>query len=176
MGASDRLAFDILADEDRAWLRGLPGTAEPAPGVLAFHGSPDDDLCYLLETVDPAASDALRQATDQEVMERLGDLVDRFEVFACGHTHLQRTRRLANGSMLVNPGSVGWQAYEDDSPVPHRVEAGSPQARYTVIDGNAGGWGAEERCVDYDYDDAIKLAVRNGREDVANAIRTGRVV
>ncbi|WGD38408.1 metallophosphoesterase family protein [Lysinibacter sp. HNR] len=87
MGASDRLAFDLLTYDDRERPAGLPVTVEPAPGVLAFHGSPDDDLCYLLHTVDSAVPDSLREANDQEVLERLGASTDRFEVFVCGHTH-----------------------------------------------------------------------------------------
>src|SRR4051812_474203 len=52
MGASDRLAHDTITDRHRAWLAGLPMTLEVADGVLAFHGTPTDDLLYLLETVD----------------------------------------------------------------------------------------------------------------------------
>ena len=53
MGASDRHAHDSLADPHRAWLASLPLTLEVAPGALAFHGSPTDDLTYLLDTVTP---------------------------------------------------------------------------------------------------------------------------
>ncbi|WP_022900323.1 metallophosphoesterase family protein [Humibacter albus] len=175
MGLSDRLASHVLTDDDRAWLDTLPARLEIAPGVLAFHGAPDDDLCYLLETVDAGARNALRQASDDEVVERLGASAGQYDLYACGHTHLQRTRWLRDGSLIVNPGSVGWPAYEDDAPVPHRVEAGSPHARYTVIEKDAGGWHAEERRVDYDLAAAVTLAHGNGRPDVAHALRTGFV-
>ncbi|QDZ16124.1 metallophosphoesterase family protein [Humibacter ginsenosidimutans] len=175
MGASDRLAFDLLSGDDLLWLAALPATLEPAHGVLAFHGAPDDDLCYLLEAVDPAADDALRQATDGEVVERLGASFGHYELFVCGHTHVQRTRRLPGGALVVNPGSVGWPAYADDLPAPHRVQARSPRARYTVVEKDAAGWRIDERAIDYDYDAAIVLALRNGRPDVAHALRTGFV-
>lgn len=176
MGASDRLASDQLTDSDRAWLSSLPTRLEFASGALAFHGAPDDDLCYLLETVtDDDTANHLREATDEEVVGRLGASVGRYRLFACGHTHLQRSRVLADGSVVVNPGSVGWPAYEDDAPAPHRVEAGSPQARYSIVERSDDGWTVEHCAMDYDYDAAIALAHRNSRPDVAHALRTGLV-
>ncbi|GAB3804257.1 metallophosphoesterase family protein [Humibacter antri] len=175
MSASDRLASGVLTSEDRAWLSGLPVRLEPVPGVLAFHGAPEDDLCYLLETVDSHAEDSLRAATNEEIAARLGEWAGRFELYVCGHTHLQRTRRLPDGALVVNPGSVGWPAYEDDAPVHHLVQARSPQARYTLVERGPEGWSAEERAIDYDYRAAIDLAFRNGRPDVAHALRTGMV-
>jgi hypothetical protein len=47
---------------------------------------------------------------------------------------LQRAVRLPGGSLVVNPGSVGWPAYDDDRPAPPVMEAGSPHARYAVVD------------------------------------------
>lgn len=175
MGPSDRLAYDVLLADDREWLLALPTRLEIAPGALAFHGSPDDDLRYLLETVDPDSPDGLRQATEAEIIEGLGDGGGRYELYVCGHTHLQRTRVLGGGALVVNPGSVGWPAYQDDAPAPHRVQAGSPQARYTIVERQPSGWVVDERAVDYDYEGAIALAHANGRPDVAHALRTGRV-
>lgn len=51
MGASDRLAHETISDAQRAWMASLPLILELAEGVLAFHGSPTNDLTYLLETV-----------------------------------------------------------------------------------------------------------------------------
>ncbi len=112
--------------------------------MLGFHGSPDDDLQYLLETVTP---DGLRQATDDEVVERLGDAYGSYALFLCGHTHLQRTRRLPDGSLVVNPGSVGWPAYIGDAPYPHSVEAGTPHARFAVLDGIGATWQVSQHAV-----------------------------
>ena len=44
MSASDRLAHDTITDVHRFWLASLPLTLEVADGVLAFHGSPTNDL------------------------------------------------------------------------------------------------------------------------------------
>jgi predicted phosphodiesterase len=168
---SDRYAFDRLTSQDLDWLAALPACIEPADGVLAFHGSPTDDLCYLLETSTP---DGLREATDSEVAERLGDALGRWRLYLCGHTHLQRTRRLADGALVVNPGSVGMPAFTSEVPYPHVAEAGTPHARYAVVDDANGSWRAELRLVAYDHEAAALIAQRNGRPDLAHVMRTGR--
>jgi len=170
MGASDRLAHETVSDAQRAWLASLPLTLELVGGVLAFHGSPTNDLTYLLETVEPAGA---RPATEQEVLDRLGDAVD-WPLLPCGHTHLQRMMRLPNCATVVNPGSVGWPAYDDDEPYPHVMEAGTPHARYAVVDDVTGRWEVDFRAVTYDWEHAAGVAEGNGRPDVARALRTGR--
>jgi predicted phosphodiesterase len=170
MGVSDRLAHESIDDRHRAWLAGLPRTLEVGDGVLAFHGSPTDDLVYLLETVDPSGA---RPATEAEVVERLGAAAH-VPLLLCGHTHLQRSMRLATGAFVVNPGSVGWPAYDDDHPYPHVMEAGTPHARYAVVDDRSGRWEVAFRSVGYDWDAAARIADGNGRPDVARALRTGR--
>ena len=159
------------ADRHREWLARLPLTLQPAEGVLAFHGSPTDDLVYLLESVGP---DGARPATRDEVIERLGATAD-VPLLLCGHTHLQRSMRLPTGALVVNPGSVGWPAYDDDRPYPHVMEAGTPHARYAVADDGSGRWDVEFHAVDYDWERAATIAESNGRADVARALRTGRV-
>jgi predicted phosphodiesterase len=171
MGASDRLAHDSLTDRHREWLAGLPLTLQPAEGVLAFHGSPTDDLVYLLESVGP---DGAGPATRDDVVERLGAAAD-LPLLLCGHTHLQRSMRLPTGALVVNPGSVGWPAYDDDRPHPHVMEAGTPHARYAVADDGSGRWDVEFHAVDYDWERAATIAESNGQADVARALRTGRV-
>jgi len=76
---------------------------------------------------------------------------------------------------VLNPGSVGWPAYDDDHPHPHVIEAGTPHARYAIADDRAGTWAAEFRAVSYDWDGAARIAEGNDRLDVARALRTGRI-
>jgi predicted phosphodiesterase len=171
MGASDRLAHESITDRHREWMAGLPLTLEVADGVLAFHGSPTDDLVYLLETVDESGA---RPATESEVLGRLGNSAG-MPLLLCGHTHLQRSMHLTTGALVVNPGSVGWPAYDDDHPYPHVMEAGTPHARYAIADDAGGQWRVDLRTVDYDWDQAAAMAEANGRPDVARALRTGRV-
>ena len=66
----------------------------------------------------------------------------------CGHTHTPRIARVVHdeghdstgATLVVNPGSVGVPAYDDDHPHEHRVETGSPHARWALIERDAGGW------------------------------------
>jgi predicted phosphodiesterase len=169
-GMADRLTARVLTARHREWMASLPMTLEPAPGVLAFHGSPTDDLQYLLHTVEKSG---VRPASVAEVRQRVGD-VSAYRLLLCGHTHIAGSLQLPGGPLVVNPGSVGWPAYTDDQPYEHEMAAGSPRARYAVVDDVSGGWQVEFRSVDYPWDEAARLAEGFGRADVARALRTGR--
>jgi predicted phosphodiesterase len=169
LGASDRHAAERLAPAQRAWLAALPATMWPAPGLLCVHGTPASDLEYLLETVTPAG---LRAAAAEEVAARLGEVAA--ELVLCGHSHLPREVRLGL-LRVVNPGSVGLPAYDDDHPWPHVVENGTPQARYALVGHGSTGWTVELRAVDYDWPAAARRAEDHGRGDWADALRSGRV-
>ncbi|BBH69621.1 DNA methylase [Actinoplanes sp. OR16] len=171
-GMADRVTSELITDEHRRWMASLPKTLSPRRDVLAFHGTPRDDLQYLLHTVDPGGG--ARDATDDEVSGRLGD-VGRYSLLLCGHTHVPGSRRLTDGPLIVNPGSAGWPAYDDDAPFPHVMEAGTPHARYAVVDDASGRWEVDFRQVEYDWEHAAALAEGFGRSDVAFALRTGRV-
>jgi predicted phosphodiesterase len=163
---SDAYAFACLSDRHLAWLLALPETMKLENGVFLCHGSPSSDLVYLMEHVDEAG---LRRASDEQLLERLGDR--REKIVFCGHTHLPRVAVLGDGRLVANPGSVGLAAYEEEQPVPHRVEAGSPHARYAMLD--------EGRvtlfAVDYDHGAAADRASLNGRPDWAYALANGRM-
>ena len=181
-GESDRHAAAELRPAHRAWLEGLPGSLRPHDDVLCCHGTPTSDLIYLLETVTDdlgrvdrrgASSPGLRQASDDEVLARLGAASG--ALVLCGHTHLPRARRLRRGPLVVNPGSVGLPAYDDAHPHPHLVENGSPHARYAVVERRPAGWTAALHRVAYDWEAAARQAECNGRGDWADALRTGWV-
>ncbi len=102
------------------WLSRLPRTLE-LPGMLLFHGTPLEDDRYLLETVHPAVhSNAVTLASDDEIADRLklnsGTIAPNL-LLLCGHTHIPRV--VEHGThLIVNPGSVGLQAYQDTTPIP----------------------------------------------------------
>ena len=169
MGPTDRHTAAQLAEHHRAWMRGLPASLRPHPGVLCVHGTPATDLVYLLEVIEPGGR---RLATPDEAAARLGP-VDA-ELVLCGHSHVPRDVTVA-GVRIVNPGSVGLQAYSDTHPFAHEVENGSPQARYALIERGADGWQVQLRAIDYDWEAAALQAQRHGRLDWAHALRTGRV-
>ncbi|MEO3690961.1 metallophosphoesterase family protein [Roseateles paludis] len=169
-GASDAHAVAELRPDQLDWFRSLPHCLAVSDELLACHATPHSDLHYLLETVTPQG---LRAATQDEIAQRLGDV--RCPVIACGHSHLPRVVQLPGGGLIVNPGSVGLQAYDDDQPWPHVVETGSPAARYALIERGASGWRAELRHVDYDFEPMAQLTAQRGRPDWAVALRTGRM-
>jgi putative phosphoesterase len=170
-GNQDR---EILADQNlsiahREWLAGMPVRREVADGILMFHGTPERDDVYLLETVRRDGGVSL--ATSDEITARLASASH--SLLLCGHTHIPRTVAV-NNKLIVNPGSVGLQAYADDAPVPHVMETGSRHARYAILDRCKTGWHVEHRAIDYDYESAARTAERNGRPDWAFRLRTGR--
>ncbi|MDF1505965.1 metallophosphoesterase family protein [Roseisolibacter sp. H3M3-2] len=171
MGATDRHADAHLAPRHRAWLAALPATAVVGE-VLCVHGTPADDLAYLLEAVAPTG--AVAAAPPALVAERLGPTAQR--IVACGHTHVPRTTLAADGRLVVNPGSVGLQGFDWDVPHPHRVSVGSPHARYALLDLGDGPPRVTHRAVAYDWDAAAADAMRAGRADWAHALSTGFAV
>jgi predicted phosphodiesterase len=157
-----------LSPRHRDWLLAMPWCLELPGGVLMFHGTPTHDDVYLLETVHENGVVSL--ATPEEIAARLGVVPQR--LLLCGHTHIPRAVAHA-GQLIVNPGSVGLQAYADDQPVPHVMETGSPHASYAILEMREDGWRSEHVAVPYDTESAAQTAERNGRPDWAWRLRTG---
>lgn len=165
---SDAYARAQLGAAELAWLATLPPTMRLSPEVLLCHGTPSSDITYFLETLAP---DQMRLASDVEITERMGDTAA--ELILCGHTHIPRAVRAANGTLIVNPGSVGLQAYDDDRPYFHMIENGSPDARYAIVERIDGAWTSTLIAVPYDARPMAALALRNGRPEWAHALLTG---
>jgi len=177
VGSDDAFTAAELGPAERAWLSALPAALSAGDGELrAFHGIPGDDRRGLLETVTPGyapgADPGLRPATDDEVDRRLAGT--RAAVLVCGHTHMPRARRLADGTLVVNPGSVGRPAYAHDQPHRHVVETGSPHARWALLERRADGWHAELRQAAYGWNVAAHRAAALGFADWAHELATGR--
>jgi len=168
MGASDRYAHSHLDQDHRSWLAALPASAEAEHGILACHGTPTNDNQYLIEE---ASEGRLVRAGRATIQERLGDVQAR--IVLCGHSHQQHFVQLPGGPTILNPGSVGCPSYDDPGDDPHVSEAGSPHARYAVLDINDDGISADMVAIRYDWKAAVARADRNGRPDWANGLRTG---
>ena len=168
MGLSDRAATGQLADGHKAWLCSLAPVAVVAEDVLLCHGTPGSDSEYLLEDV--SASGVTLAPCD-----RIRSLAGAVQgAILCGHSHVPRLVRLDEATVVVNPGSVGLQAYHDpDHRFPHFIETGSPHARYALLDRRGRGWRASFLAVDYDWDAAARLASQHGRPDWAHALAIG---
>lgn len=176
--ANDAFAARHLTASDRDHLASFAASSRPTVGVLAFHGSPSKDSVPLLETFDRRVPDGIRQATDEEILSRLGGVWECPEVILCGHSHRPALRWLAGGTVVMNPGSVGLPAYWDDDPHPCRVATGDVRARCGLLQHSAASntvWTTTLLALPYDHDAASRLAAANGGAEAALAIRTGSV-
>ncbi len=167
---SDRYAAEALSSRHLDWIARLPETMAYADDVLMVHGTPASDVRYFLQTVTP---EGLRDATADELEARGAGVTA--SLILCGHTHLPGTAWLSGERLIVNPGSVGLPAYADDLPFPHRIETGTPDARYAIVARVGDGWRCELRAIPYDAEPAARRAGSNGRPDWAVALRTGFV-
>jgi putative phosphoesterase len=170
MGVSDKAAFAELRSHHKSWLNSLEETVE-FEGLIFCHGTPDNDLVYLTETVEPDGR--VRLATRAEMTRRLAGV--QAPIVLCGHSHVVRACALESGRMVVNPGSVGLPAFSDTEPVPHSMQMGAPHARYAVLERRKVGepWHVSFRVVEYDWEGAAARAQAKGREDWAQWIKTG---
>ena len=159
-----------LDEEPIRWLATLPPTAIFEEEIFLCHGTPASDETYLLEEV-ALGRPMLRPEPD--ILRLLKSV--RHPVIVCGHTHIPRLVSLANGQIVVNPGSVGLPAYSDDAPVAHAMETYSPHASYAILTKTAAAWHVTFQKVAYDYEPASRCAASLGRNDWARAIATGRV-
>ena len=162
---------ECLQPQHLEWLKTLPLTAEFGEDFLLFHGSPRRDDEYVLVEV----------LEDKVAARTPGDLASILEpykqgVFLCGHDHVSRFFSLPGGKLIVDPGSVGLQAYTDDLPWPHAMETYSPHARYSIIHESEQGWQVENIALPYDWGSAAEAAEKNDRPDWARWLMTGRAL
>jgi predicted phosphodiesterase len=170
MGASDRYAFEQITTGQRHWLAALPSVLRPAEDVFICHATPQSDVdCYLEDIVDGE----LIPAPLRSIEQRTGSC-DASLIF-CGHSHIPRLAYLSSGQVIVNPGSVGIQAYDGHHPIPHTVQIGSPHARYAIAERVDSQWSVDFLAVPYDWEGAARLAQQRGRQDWVRALRSGFV-
>jgi putative phosphoesterase len=169
LGQSDRIAAEGIGEQHHAWLRSLPATLTAAGDLFLCHGTPASDMAYLTERVaqDGNVHPALKTDLEAATASTPGNVV------LCGHTHIARLFRVAGGKIVANPGSVGLPGYQWDVPTAHTIEAGSPHARYLVMDRYSDTWRFTFRAVAYDWDSAAAAALRHCREDWARPLATG---
>jgi putative phosphoesterase len=166
-GPSDQYAWEQLGEAELAWLRSQPQTHR-LDDILLCHGTPTDDCVYLLETVHHGV---LRLATAEEVDKHVAG--ETAPLIACGHTHVPRAVRRESGQLIVNPGSVGLQGFDDEHPSYHVMETGSPDARYAIVEKTTAGWLVEQFTVPYPYKSMAELARKRIRPDWEIALLTG---
>lgn len=166
--SEDAYARAQLTERELDWLRTLHSSHPLTPDVLLCHATPDSDCTYLLESNHHGV---LSLASPGDIADRLGTA--KSAVVACGHTHVPRSVRLANGQLIVNPGSVGLQAFSDEHGGFHIMQTGSPDAHYAIIEKTAAGWQAEHYSVPYDNRSMAALAKLRAQPEWEVALLTG---
>ena len=168
MGSWERRVYTELDAGDFDWLRAVPATQVFRDSVFLCHATPANDEVYWLETALPDGSVAMAplEAIEKAAAEIAQSLI------LCAHTHIARAVKLRDGRMVVNPGSVGLPGYRANHP-PHVVEAGTPDARYAILELRDGSWRVTFRHVPYDHGAMAALARQNGQPDLASALATG---
>jgi len=169
MGSWDRPAHAQLEARHLDWIRAVPPTRVYRDRVFLCHATPANDELYWLETVLPDG--ALRMASREAIEQAAEGVTQR--LILCAHSHLARAVRLSDGRLIVNPGSVGSPGYRDIHPYPHVVEAGTPDARYAVLELSDENWRVTFCHVPYDHEAMAALARRNGQPELACALATG---
>jgi diadenosine tetraphosphatase ApaH/serine/threonine PP2A family protein phosphatase len=169
MGSWDRPADAQLETRHLDWLRAVPATHVFREKVFLCHATPANDEVYWLETVLP---DGTVRMAALEAIEKAAEGIAQ-PLILCAHTHIARAVRLRDGRLIVNPGSVGCPGYRDIHPFPHVIEAGTPDARYAILELADGAWQVTLRHVPYDHDGMSALARRNGQPELASALATG---
>ncbi|RDL52211.1 hypothetical protein BLJAPNOD_03369 [Ensifer sp. M14] len=169
MGRSDRAAHAELQPRHIEWLATLPAMRVYRDALFLCHGTPASDEAYWLEAL--TAEGVVHQAA-RSAIEAFATGIKQ-PVILCGHTHIPRAIRLADGRLVLNPGSVGCPGYDDDHPVAHKVEAGSPDARYAIIERSGDDWAATFRTVPYDHQAMSRLAAQRDRPEWAEVLASG---
>lgn len=164
-----KYVIDSLSSAHLAWIARFHQHLVVYEDVFLCHGTPASDEVYLLEEVTEKGAEM------RKPMRIMDEIAGRNQsLIICGHSHIPRTVYLPSGQTIVNAGSVGLQAYSDELPFFHKMEAGSPSAKYVIITCKPDGWGIEHMEVEYEWEKAAAQAVRNHRIDWARAIETGR--
>jgi len=160
---------DLLEEEQKEWIANLPFSLQTEDFYFC-HGTPTSDESYLLEEVSPKGS-TLKKTED--IIQLVNGISQ--NIIFCAHTHIPRVVYLPNDKIVINPGSVGLPAYEDELPTYHKMESGSPYANYTIVTKKEDDWMIEQILIPYNRDVAILQSEKNGREDWVKALQTGRI-
>ncbi|HLP62504.1 MAG TPA: metallophosphoesterase family protein [Candidatus Deferrimicrobium sp.] len=164
--------WDSISNETLEWLKAIPRLYRLENRFIAFHGTAGSNQRYLIERVTGIKGNEIIIKTDKEFKAELESIPE--NLILCGHSHMPNIIRLAGGKLIVNPGSVGLQAYDDDMPSFHRMQNYTPYTRYLILEANGTDYNYEMRILNYDYQTAAKLAKKNNREDWTYWLLTGR--
>ena len=171
MHISDAAAYGQLSPSHLNWIRSRRSIPSIAARSISATRRRRTTISTGWRSVSPGGRRLLKSI---EAIEALAEGID-LPLILCGHSHIPRAVRLSDGRLIVNPGSVGCPAYDDELPYYHKVEAGHPLASYAILEKTAAGWTWQFRTVAYDQMAMSALAAERGRADWAGALATGWV-
>ncbi len=151
------------------WLDNLPFDLVIQDTVYCCHGTPSNDSEYLLENPE---KDHVAIKDQNNIDDLLKGIKQRIVV--CGHSHITNVVETGN-KLVINPGSIGLPAYDDDLPVYHKMQNYNPRACYSLINILGNTTSVERVSINYNFEKSAKLAEKNNRSDWAKWIRTGIV-
>ena len=85
-----------------------------------------------------------------------------------------RAVNLSSGQLIVNPGSVGLQAYTDEEPLVHSMENFNNHASYSIVEKTGSKWCVQHINVPYNYELAVAESKKRHRSDWVHFLSTGR--
>ncbi len=150
------------------WLKSLPFDYIFENEIYCCHASPKSDTTYLLEKLHP---DCVSISSNIEIDKKLESI--RQKIVLCGHSHVPRIVETLNKT-VINSGSVGLPAYDDDFPILHKMESFNNYAKYSILTKIENTIKIEQVSVPYDFEKAATIAKSNNRSDWDRWIRTGK--
>jgi len=165
-----RYVYNDLDDNILYWIQDLSFEKLIGSDFYMIHGTFADDSLYMLEDI---SSGKAQLRDDKNILSVIDDITSKFVM--CGNSCIPRCINLSSGQVVINPGSVGLQAFKSDYPNDHIIENNSIDASYVVLSVEGDNYGIELVKVTYDVEKAAEVAKKNGRLDWAHALEKGKV-
>ncbi len=166
-----RYTYNDLGEEVLYWIQDLPFEKLIGADYYMIHGTYLDDSVYMLEDI---SSGQAKLRDDKKILEIIDDIKSTF--IMCGNSCLPRCITLSTGQIVINPGSVGLQAYTSETPSNHVIENNTPDASYVILTVEDNNYAVQPVRVAYDYEKAALKAEENNRKDWAHSLRTGKIL
>lgn len=151
------------------WLKSLPYSKTLNDTIFAIHGTPDSDITYLLEDLHQGF---IEVNSEDKINEYLKNM--HHKIILCGHSHKPRIVSTEN-TLIINPGSVGLQAYDDDTPIYHKIENYTNLAHYSLVEICGKEIKIAQMSITYDFEKAVECSMKNNRMDWAKWLKYGKV-
>ena len=166
-----RYTYSDLGEEVLYWIQDLQFEKLIGADYYMIHGTYLDDSVYMLEDI---SSGQAKLRDDKKILEIIDDIKSTF--IMCGNSCLPRCITLSTGQIVINPGSVGLQAFKSDTPSKHIIENNTPDASYVILTVEDNNYSVQPVRVAYDYEKAALKAEENNRKDWAHSLRTGKIL